>query len=89
MDAPQIGRTVRMPLLHGLLRARSAGLDRREQIACDNPAYFDQIDTPGKAYWLGFISADGCVTGFNPGNPRLVIKLARKDRDHRRSCTGN
>ena len=23
--------------------------------------YFDVIDTPEKAYWLGFIGADGCV----------------------------
>jgi hypothetical protein len=49
---------------------------------CGNPSYFDQIDTPDKAYWLGFIATDGCVTGFNTGSLRLQIKLARKDRDH-------
>ena len=26
-----------------------------------NEHYFDQIDTPDKAYWLGFIAGDGCV----------------------------
>jgi hypothetical protein len=54
----------------------------REFVACENPWYFDQIDTPEKAYWLGFIATDGCVRGFNSGSLRLVIKLARKDRDH-------
>ena len=54
----------------------------REFTACENPSYFDEINTPDKAYWLGFIGADGCVTGFKSGSLRLVIKLARKDRDH-------
>jgi hypothetical protein len=54
----------------------------REFAACDNPTYFDEIDTPEKAYWLGFIATDGCVRGFESGSLRLVIKLARKDRAH-------
>ena len=54
----------------------------REFAACGNPSYFDQIDTPDKAYWLGFIATDGMVTGFKSGSLRLVIKLARKDRAH-------
>jgi predicted transcriptional regulator len=83
VDAPEIGRTLgglHSSSVYNILK--EAGIDRREQIACDNPGYFDQIDTPGKAYWLGFISADGCVTGFKRGYPRLQVKLARKDRDH-------
>ena len=60
---------------------------RREFTACGNPSYFDQINTPDKAYWLGFITTDGMVTGFKAhaakaGSLRLVIKLARKDRPH-------
>ena len=81
MDAPQIGRTVGCSTSMVYYVLDQAGLERRGR-GCDNSAYFDQIDTPSKAYWLGFISADGCVTGFNSGNPRLVIKLARKDREH-------
>ena len=54
----------------------------REFAACGNPGYFDEIDTPDKAYWLGFITTDGMVTGFRSGSLRLVIKLARKDRAH-------
>jgi hypothetical protein len=54
----------------------------REFAACGEPSYFDEIDTPDKAYWLGFITTDGMVTGFKSGSLRLVIKLARKDRAH-------
>lgn len=82
MDAPEIGRTVGCSSSAIYLLLEELGIDRREQVACDNPDYFDRIDTPDKAYWLGFIAADGCVTGFNRGYPRLQIKLARKDRDH-------
>lgn len=80
MDAPEIGRIVGFSTsgIYGALN--SLGIDRREQVACENPDYFDRIDTPDKAYWLGFIGADGCVTGNR--YLRLQVKLARKDRDH-------
>ena len=54
----------------------------REFRACGNPSYFDVIDTPDKAYWLGFMATDGCVTGFSQGSLRLKVKLARADRGH-------
>lgn len=81
-DAPEIGRQFGCHSSMVYYVLEKSGMDRREQVACDNPTYFDQIDTPDKAYWLGFIAADGCVTGFSAGYPRLQIKLARKDRDH-------
>lgn len=82
VDAPELGRQFGCDssMIYYVLEHR--GVERRQQVACDNPGYFDEIDTPDKAYWLGFIGADGCVTGFTGGYPRLVIKLARKDRDH-------
>ena len=82
MDAPEIGRQLgcHSSMVYYVLEQR--GIDRREQVACDNPNYFNEIDTPDKAYWLGFLGADGCVTGFARGYPRLQVKLARKDRDH-------
>lgn len=39
--------------------------------------YFSTIDTEPKAYWLGFLYADGWVFGG-----RLGIKLQRRDREH-------
>lgn len=42
-----------------------------------NENYFSEIDTEEKAYWLGFIAADG-----NVSKNRLRINLARKDSEH-------
>ncbi len=80
LDAPEIARQFgcHSSMVYYVLEESS--IERREQVACDNPGYFDQIDTPDKAYWLGFIGADGCVTGNK--YLRLQIKLARKDRQH-------
>ena len=80
--APEIGLIIGCHSSAVYYVLNEAGIDRRERIACENPGYFDQIDSPDKAYWLGFIGADGCVTGLDHGNPRLQVKLARKDRDH-------
>lgn len=45
---------------------------------------FDIIDTEEKAYWLGFLWADGCVMSINPNNPNYAIELglSSKDRSH-------
>lgn len=40
-----------------------------------NENYFDIIDTPNKAYWLGLIAADGCITESN----YFAISLVDKD----------
>lgn len=44
-----------------------------------NNTVFDCIDTPEKAYWLGFIYADGSV---NKNNNTVSIKLSAKDIEH-------
>lgn len=52
----------------------------RTKYTC-NENYFDIIDTPEKAYWLGFIYADGCIS-TNHGNYIFQIALQRGDRLH-------
>lgn len=50
-------------------------------------AYFDIIDTEAKAYWLGFITADGCVSAGPVGangwqRHQLSVKLKGSDAGH-------
>ena len=40
--------------------------------------FFDSIDTEEIAYWLGFITGDGCVTRSD----EIVLSLSAKDADH-------
>jgi len=61
-------------------------LGGRHNYALDD-GYFDSIDTEGKAYWLGFITADGCVqTGTVGANGwlrnQLSVKLKESDAGH-------
>jgi len=56
----------------------------RQKIGCDHPDFFDSIDTPEKAYWLGFLTADGCIHG-TPAYPEgayLTIDLGIRDAGH-------
>lgn len=46
-----------------------------------NENFFDCIDTEDKAYWLGFIAADGCIFK-DSGSLRLQINLKGDDIDH-------
>lgn len=43
-----------------------------------NHCYFDNIDNDEKAYWLGFLAADGCVTI----NQKYKISLGLKSTDY-------
>ena len=62
--------------------ARKFGLQRRRygSLPLDD-GYFERIDTTEKAYWLGFIAADGCVQD-KPGKRMLSICLSTKDEKH-------
>jgi len=45
-----------------------------------NHDFFEKIDCEEKAYWLGFIMADGCVSVTQ--QPKLVVALNKKDKSH-------
>lgn len=46
-----------------------------------NETFFEVIDSEEKAYWLGFIAADGCI--YNNSNAwRLQINLKGSDKEH-------
>lgn len=51
-----------------------------------NRNYFKEIDSEEKAYWLGFILADGSIVENRKGDivksMKLEIGLAEKDKDH-------
>ena len=44
-----------------------------------NEDYFSQIDTPRKAYWLGFIAADGCI--YKRDNHQGLLAISIKEND--------
>lgn len=44
-----------------------------------NQSFFDNLDTENKAYWLGFIAADGCVRS---NRKTFTLSLAGKDKGH-------
>lgn len=44
--------------------------------------YFENIDTPTKAYWLGFLYADGCILPVNKyGEQAFKLTLGEKDKN--------
>jgi hypothetical protein len=43
--------------------------------------YFKRVHTKEKAYWLGFLFADGFITRTSRGTVQIGIKLAQKDED--------
>lgn len=47
-----------------------------------NYNYFQKIDTEEKAYWLGFLYADGCVTSVSKNSKRLTLALKSDDVEH-------
>lgn len=59
---------------------RAAGISRKvghPRQAPLNETFFDKIDNETKAYVLGFLAADGCVTGWY-----VKLRLAAKDKRH-------
>lgn len=67
--------------LHGVQSRKHATRNLRH--TCDH-SFFCYIDTEEKAYWLGYLSADGCISKSNVPRegPMLVINLSAIDKEH-------
>jgi Helix-turn-helix domain len=65
------------------LALRKSGIERRSVSDYDyeegtiRHSFFDQIDEPQKAYWLGMLLTDGCVFGNE-----IILSLGGKDAHH-------
>ena len=70
------GTTIRRYFKKYNLKAKTLS-DYKKYSVNDN--YFETIDTENKAYWLGFLYADGCVQ--NQKNTVSLV-LAKKDYNH-------
>lgn len=68
------GTAVRTLVKRRGLTVRASGTRRTHTV---DDGFFDSIDSEPKAYWLGFLAADGGVYGN-----RVEVGLARKDREH-------
>ncbi len=61
---------------------REMGITRPngKRVYC-NHNYFEVIDTPQKAYFLGLLTADGCIRHINPNQNSWSIRLELKVED--------
>jgi len=57
------------------------GIDLTNRRYDVNHNFFDEIDSESKAYWLGFLFADGYIRERKTGNS-LELKLSYKDKEH-------
>lgn len=62
------------------VKSRCNSISSRKHLYNEN--FFDDIDTEAKAYWLGFIYADGCISERNNIPSQLQINISIKDKGH-------
>lgn len=60
-------------------KAFKLGLKKKKYRVDDT--FFETIDTEEKAYWLGFLYADGCVRDFG-SKVNVTVGLGKKDESH-------
>ena len=66
-------------------RMKQAGVIGRSKGISDSSIdehFFDQIDTEQKAYWLGFLLADGCIAKSGGTQRAFRISLQKRDWGH-------
>lgn len=61
------------------LREQDIETPKNKKYTC-NEDYFKEIDTEEKAYWLGFLYADGCV---NRGKKSMNLEITLKNEDRK------
>ena len=67
---------VQRQTLTGWLLAKGYNIENKRAMKSFNIHYFDEIDTEEKAYWLGFLFADGSVTRYkNSYDIELSLKI--------------
>lgn len=82
--AEHLGRTVKQVSD----KAYSLGLRREMKMRTYKEDFFEKIDTEEKAYWLGFLYADGCIFETYNKNTKnlkcrtLQLSLAKIDENH-------
>jgi len=64
-----------------VLRKNNISARKHNALLKCNENYFEKINTPNKAYILGFLYADGCVLDKRKGQKMLVINLQEQDAD--------
>lgn len=83
-DTTEIGKSYNMHRTSIIWVLKREGIERRNYADCHrqyqtNEYYFDNIDSPEKAYLLGYICADGNVF---PKSNTVKLALAAEDKDH-------
>ena len=65
-------------VIHRILKSENIN----RQLLKFNHNFFETIDTEEKAYWLGFVFADGCICDTSSSSKSLNINLAIIDDHH-------
>lgn len=63
-------------------RSEQSEIKRPKKYIYDD-TYFNVIDTEHKAYWLGFIMADGCIVQKSKNRPSLSLIINLQDSDYK------
>lgn len=82
VSAPKIAKLINKSRPSVCLYLKQAGIQTRRRRTREillNEQFFDKIDTHTKAYWLGFLLADGCVANKRRS---VIIQLAVRDKQH-------
>ena len=82
MTCSEIGEKLMRTKMSVRKRLEFIGLSKSPNKYSYKKDYFKTIDSEHKAYWLGFLSADGCIVDTNKGSKRVQLILKEDDRDH-------